>query len=105
VTPLEKERVRQEVFSRDGECVLARKHDAGRCGGKLTFHHRRKAGAGGAYCVDNGATLCVFHNDLIEDEPGWFVGDGKLARHRLVIREGDPEWEKLGRRYQREKNR
>lgn len=95
-------RAREIVLARDGGCVIGgadRYHDeGGRCAGILTFHHRRKRSAGGADTIANGATLCVFHNGWIEDEP-------ELARRlfpRLVVREGDGEWDRLGRRAARD---
>ena len=93
------DKVRAEVFDRDGGCMLQGIGPA--CLGRLTYHHRRKAGAGGAYTPDNGVALCVRHNLLVEDEPGMFVGDGHLADLGLVVREGDPEWERLGKRANR----
>lgn len=84
--------VRAAVFARDGGCVLA--GVAVRCGGGLTFHHRRKAGAAGAYTVQNGAALCAIHNTWVEDNP-------KLVRDwhpDLVVRPGDDEWLELSAR-------
>jgi hypothetical protein len=90
--------VREVVFARDGHrCLLF----SSLCRGGPTFHHRRKAGAGGAYTVENGATLCEFHNGHVEDNPDMYVGDGAFAYLRLVVREGDPDWEELGRRANR----
>ena len=64
------------------------------CWGPLTFQHRRKASAQGAYVRANGATLCAGHNRWVENEPDAAV---ELDPY-LVVREGDPEWEQLGRR-------
>ena len=99
--------VQREVFTRDGHrCQLA---DHGgtfvnreanvvtpvpKCWGPLSYHHRRKAGAQGAYTVENGATLCVGHNRWVEDEPDAAVA---VLPH-LVVREGHPEWDALGKR-------
>jgi hypothetical protein len=93
---------RRLVFERDGHrCVVGgqgREHTvAGGCVGGLTFHHRRKRSAQGADTVDNGATLCLGHNQWIEDNPA----AARLNFPALVVREGDPEWEQLGRRAQR----
>ena len=85
------------MFARDGRCVLF----SSLCRGGPTFHHRRKASAGGAYVEANGARLCEFHNGHIEDNPDMYVGDGPLAYMRLVVREGDDEYESLGRRANR----
>ena len=90
--------VREAVFARDGGCLLA---SVGPCAGRLSPHHRRKAAAGGAYVEANLATLCTYHNGLIEDEPSWFVDGGQFAGLGLVVREGDPEWSELGRRANR----
>lgn len=92
-------RVRAEVFNRDGGCLL--EGEGPPCYGGLTYHHRRKAGAGGAYTVDNGVTLCARHNLWIEDEPPLFVDNGKYAYLSLVVRQGDQEWELLGERTNR----
>lgn len=103
--PSERE-VREAVFARDGyRCQLrdfmreqrtlgARVVEVPLCYGGLTYHHRRKAGAQGAYTLANGATLCVEHNYWVEDEPE----ATKLVLPSLVVREADPEWEQLGRR-------
>lgn len=75
-----------------GQCQLA---DFA-CAGPLDFHHVRKAGAGGAYVVANGLALCRFHNDDLENRPWLYDGTS------VVVREGDPGWNELGRRYARE---
>ena len=90
--------VREEVFRRDRECLLS---VLGDCWGDLTYHHRRKASSGGAYIPANGACLCARHNTLVEDSPEYFHGDGRFAHLELVVREGDDEWESLGRRANR----
>lgn len=72
-----------------------------RCTGRIEgLHERRKSGAGGSRV--NPANLvpaCNLGNGLIEDEAGRVrarLGD------RLIVREGDPEWDQLGRRRDRE---
>lgn len=66
--------VRAAVFARDGhQCRLADVAGAGPCWGGLTYQHRRKAGQGGPYTVENGATLCAHHNTQLE-------ADADLAR-------------------------
>jgi hypothetical protein len=88
--------VRDEVFARDGwSCqVAARVPDPGSCAGPLTPHHRRKAGQGGAYSVENISAVCAHHNERLE-------ADADLAARAraagLVVRPGDPEWDRLGR--------
>lgn len=85
--------VREAVFRRDGGCVLAIWADlAGPCFGPLTFHHRRKASAGGAYSEANGLTLCARHNGWVEDAPS----AARELDPRLVVRAGDSEWVRLG---------
>lgn len=86
--------IRQRVFERDGGCFLAVLDPTHRCLGPLTPHHRRKAGAGGAYTEANLVTICQYGNGDIEERPAYY-------RERfpyLVVREGDEEWETLGRR-------
>ncbi len=70
--------VRERVFARDGhQCVVPRlaalagvaSAVVGACFGPLTYHHLKKASAGGPYTVDNGASTCAFHNGWIEDHP------------------------------------
>lgn len=86
----ERERVRLEVFERDGGCMFttyAKGHElpdgAGWCRGPLTPHHIRKASQGGAYTPENLTTLCAFHNGWVEDFPD-------LAhRMGLVLRRGE----------------
>jgi len=88
----ERDEVRTAVFDRDGwECRLATL-DYGRCRGPLTPHHLRKASAGGAYSVANLVALCAHHNTFVEDFPD--IG----RRIRLVVREGDRDWDALGLR-------
>lgn len=103
--------VRDAVFARDGHTCRLRAQvgvfvtvddarlvvEIPRCLGPLSFHHRRKASASGAYVEANGAALCVGHNRFVEDEPEVAVAVDPF----LVVREGDPEWESLGRRSQR----
>ena len=100
--------IRQAVFARDRWCCVLwwpswpRPARGGLllhqpCSGRITPHHRRKAGAAGSWSMENLVTLCVGHNKLIEDEPDLMAA---LFPH-LVIREGDPEWEELGRRAHR----
>lgn len=61
--------VRQAVFARDRwRCQLEGVAGAGSCLGRLTYHHRRKAGQGGAFTMENGATLCWSHNKRLEQD-------------------------------------
>lgn len=102
--------VRDEVFARDGwTCRLAehvgdivttdllgtRTRVVPDCWGPLTFHHRRKAGAQGAYTEANGLTLCAGGNGWVEDNPD---AAQALAGTVLVVRPGDAEWDALGKR-------
>jgi hypothetical protein len=91
----ERDEIRQAVFDRDRVCLLRGVAGAGPCFGPLTPHHRRKSGAAGAYSMDNLRALCAGHNDGIE-------ADAELSALatalNLVVREGHPEWESLGRR-------
>lgn len=103
--------VRAAVFERDRyRCVLAdlerspvfmnkSGRDEPECAGELTPHHRRKASSAGAYSMENLLTLCVFHNCFVEDNPDVVRADYGTW---LVVREGDPEWDSLGVRAQRE---
>lgn len=88
--------VRHAVFVRDRHCLVRGLTDLA-CGGGLTFHHRRKAGASGAYTVENGAAVCLFHNGWIEDNPN----QARILFRHLVVREGDPEWDSLSARLAR----
>lgn len=68
-------RVRAAVLQRDGyRCRL--------CGttSELTFHHLRKASAGGAYSESNGICLCAPCNCALEDEPSWAHSVGLVQR-------------------------
>lgn len=72
-------------------------HCAGRIEG---LHERRKSGAGGSRVNEaNLVPACNWGNTAVEDHAGP-VRD--LLGDRLVVREGDPEWERLGRRADRE---
>lgn len=104
--------VREALFARDGRrCVVSRFTHVGEvvdgqvvvtwlppCRGQLTFGHRRHASAGGAYIVANGNTLCAGHNGWMEDHPHQARALGGETPWWLVVREGDPEWEQLGRK-------
>lgn len=90
---------REMVFNRDRHACqvavvgAATAYAVGRCFGRLTPHHRRKEGQGGAYRAANLASACAHHNDELEadaDLARWAHGVG------LVVRRGDPEWEALG---------
>ena len=85
--------VREMVFARDRGCVL-RSDPEHRCLGVMTPHHRRKASSGGAYSMANLITLCSFHNGDVEDRPAYY----RERFPELVVREGDAEYESLGRR-------
>lgn len=86
--------VRREVWIRDGRCLLYLVPGAGDCFGGPTYHHRRKDGQGGAYTVENGATLCAGHNTAVESD----ADVAKIAEALdLVVRRGHPEYEALGR--------
>lgn len=91
---------RELVFSRDRHtCQVAvvgaaTGYAVGRCYGRLTPHHRRKDGQGGAYIARNLVAACAHHNDQLEadaDLAAWAHGVG------LVVRRGDLEWAVLGR--------
>lgn len=68
--------VREAVFARDGfRCriapllITAGFHSTSQCHGPLTPHHLKKASGGGEYTEANIVTACLFHNDLMENEP------------------------------------
>lgn len=117
--------VRAEVFQRDGHrCVVEPyvgrvirdrtvvkiasgelqatvvEHVVPACYGRLTFGHRRHASAGGAYVAANGHALCLGHNGWAEMEPDAARALGGETPWFLVVREGDPEWDQLGRKAQ-----
>lgn len=72
-------------------------HCAGRIEG---LHERRKSGAGGSRVNEaNLVPACNWGNTAVEDNAGK-VRD--LLGDRLVVREGDPDWERFGRRGDRE---
>lgn len=93
-----KERTRRAVFDRDGGCVVAGERWVGGdphvCTGPLTAHHRRKASALGSYTMDNLVTLCATANRQLEDEPD----ELRALYPWLIVREGDPEFARLGRK-------
>ena len=73
-----------------------------RCGGRISgMHERRKSSSGGSR--ENPANLipaCSWGNGYVEDAVG---RDRELIEaSRLVVREGDPEWERLGTRWWRD---
>lgn len=67
------------------------------CSGAIEgIHERRKRSAGGS--LINPANLipaCNRGNGFVEDECGMIR---RLTGDRLIVREGDPEWESLGAR-------
>lgn len=79
--------MRALVFARDRRCRLGGVPGAGRCYGRLTYHHRRKASQGGSYSVDNGAALCAHHNDALEADADLAALGRALG---LVLLRGDP---------------
>lgn len=87
--------VRAAVFARDGQVCRMAWHQDTECVGRLTPHHLRKASSGGAYSLENLVALCEFHNGWVEDHPQAATQLG------LVVREGDPAWQSLGRRANR----
>ena len=68
--------------------------DFNHCTGKIDgLHELRKRSAGGSLVNRNNLVpACNYGNGWIEDNP--------LLAHEfgLVVREGDPEWERLGKR-------
>lgn len=58
--------IRQQVFDRDGGCVIAGEPGVGECFGPDTPHHILKAGQQGPYTLDNLVTLCARHNNWVE---------------------------------------
>ena len=60
--------VRGAVFARDNwTCQMIGWR--GECFGPPTYHHVKKASAGGKYTFENGLTACVRHNSLVETYP------------------------------------
>lgn len=81
--------VRSAVLERDGGCLLHLSRTLndgtwGACRGDLTFHHLKKASQGGGYTEENGVTLCIYHNDLVEDRPDDAVRLGLVIRGKAV---------------------
>lgn len=74
--------VTEQVFRRDGGCILS--HLAShRCHGTLTPHHLRKQSAGGQWTLENCVALCAGANGMVEDEPGWARTIGLVVRAGL----------------------
>lgn len=93
----------KEVLEREarGRCaigpLIAGVDPRHRCSGRYDApHHLRKTGQGGSKINRaNMVAACNPCNGWVEDEPD-------LARSLgLVVREGDDEWERLGRRAQK----
>lgn len=110
--------VRAEVFARDGNRCVVEQFKGTRqsvtignrsrspvltlpditlpaCRGQLTFGHRRHAGAGGAYVTANGACVCEGCNEHCANNADDMRA---IFGTRLIVREGDPEWDELGRK-------
>lgn len=79
----ERAAVRAAVFERDGHCVALDLWPGHRCWGDeaKTFHHVKKASAGGAYSIANGKTLCSGFNSFVEDA----VGDDRLLLKQVGL--------------------
>lgn len=87
----EKDRVRAEVFDRDGRCrLLGRGYSA--CYGPPTVHHLRKASDNGDYSTTNLICLCAHHNGEVECFPAWAVELGLAERGRQTPEE---TWRRL----------
>lgn len=84
--------LRRAVFARDGGCVLHEETPWPCAGIPMTVHHRRKAGAQGYWSLENLVTLCSFHNQDVENRPGYY----RSFFAWLVVRQGDDEWKRLG---------
>lgn len=76
-----------EVRHRDRTCLLHGAHGEAitgqPCVGRLTPHHLRKAGQGGAFTVANIVMLCAGHNGWVEDYPL------TAYVHGFVVRSGE----------------
>lgn len=84
--------VRASVFARDRyRCRLA---GHGPCMGILTPHHRRKESQGGAYTVENLATVCSWHNERLEADADLAATARTMG---LVVKRGDPGYHDLGK--------
>lgn len=69
------------------------------CPGIQGMHERRKSSSGGSRLnLDNLVPACNWSNGFVESEPHLMR---ELFGDRFVVREGDPEWEALGRRADR----
>lgn len=99
------EQVRLAVFARDRGCQLPADAHAmiGPCSGGRAPHHRRKASAGGSYTEANLVELCGLANNALEYDAA--LAEFVREHHpRFIVREGDDEWEQLGRRWARDHN-
>ena len=75
--------VREQVFTRDGGCVLAGVLDGtdGPCWGPLDCHEILTRGRGGSHLdPDNCTTLCRFHHQVVTENPEWAHTVG-LVKH------------------------
>ena len=79
--------VRDEIFARDGGCVLRGWADAPiPCGGGLTAHHRDLVGMGGTsnpgvHVAANGVCLCWHQHDYAHLWRLWARGLGLICDH------------------------
>lgn len=81
-----------------GPVLMAAGLDQARhCRGKIEgLHELRKRSAGGSLVnPDNLIPACNYCNGLVEDEGGVIR---ELTGTAFIVREGDPEWESLGKR-------
>jgi hypothetical protein len=79
--------VHDEIFARDGGCILRGWGDAPvLCGGGLTAHHRDLIGMGGTsdprvHVAANGICLCWHHHDYAHLYRLWARGLGLICDH------------------------
>lgn len=78
--------IRGEVEHRDGGCIVrfVTGHQHGTCFGPPTFHHLRKASAGGIVSHGNGVCLCAGHNTRVEDHPAWAKRIGLVVNDAIT---------------------
>ena len=65
----EEDEVRRAVFKRDGHRCQAPGAFGLSCWGPPTYHHLEKAWKGANFTVENGLTLCLRHNQEVENHP------------------------------------